>query len=67
MSLGESGRQAGDQFHTGPLAWLPSVLRRSKLMAPDFERLARSAVADSLLGISGTRLLSSALAFSCSR
>ena len=44
-----------------------SALRRSKLMAPDFERLARTPWPIACCASSGTRLLSSALACSCSR
>ena len=49
-------------------AWLaPSMLRTSKLTAPDFERLARTPCPIASLASSGMRPLSSALAFSCSR
>src|SRR6516162_3262598 len=42
------------------------MLRRSKLTAPDFERLARTPYPIASLASSGISPLSSALAFSCS-
>ena len=48
-------------------AWLPSTLRRSKLTAPDFDRLARMPCPIASLASSGIRPFSSALACSCSR
>src|SRR4029077_8787308 len=48
-------------------AWLPSRTRRSKLTAPDFERLARTPWPIASLASCGMRLLSSVLACSCSR
>ena len=52
---------------TGPLHDCPPRSSRSKLMAPDFERLARMPWPIASLASSGIRPLSSILAFSCSR
>ena len=52
---------------TGPLHGSASTSRRSKLTAPDFERLARTPWPIASLASSGIRPLSSALALSCSR
>jgi hypothetical protein len=46
---------------------MASMSRRSKLTAPDFERLARTLWPIASLASSGISPLSSALAFSCSR
>src|SRR5262249_34501265 len=48
-------------------AWLPSMLKTSKLTAPDLDRLARMPWPIASLASSGIRALSSVLAFSCSR
>src|SRR5262249_54331770 len=48
-------------------AWLPSMLKTSKLTAPDLDRLARTPWPIASLASSGIRALSSVLAFSCSR
>ena len=52
---------------TGARAWAASISMRSKLTAPDFERLARMPWPIASLASSGIKALSSALARSCSR
>ena len=60
-------QRLGRQSIYSPAASLPSALRRSKLIAPDFERLARRPWPKACCASAGTRLFNSALAASCSR